>query len=65
MHTAKEEVDTEVGDDDREEGKDHVKMKPFRFAQNATPRKNQIHLFFARLKRIFSHLIIYYFLKKR
>ena len=29
MHAAKEEVDTEVGDDDREEGKDEVKMTPF------------------------------------
>lgn len=29
MHATKEEVDTEVGDDDREESKDEVKMTPF------------------------------------
>ena len=29
MHAAKEEVDSEVGDDDGEESKDEIKMTPF------------------------------------
>ena len=30
MHATEEEVDTEIGNDNSEKGKNHVKMEPFR-----------------------------------